>query len=399
MKSKAENNLENNSREQFQKESGILGRSSAIQQIFETIEHVAPIDISVLVIGESGTGKELVARAIHQKSRRATKPLIIVNCGAIPEGIVESELFGHEKGAFTGAVGLRKGFFEMADGGTIFLDEIGEMPLNAQVKILRVLEGKEFSRVGSADPKKVDVRIIAATNRELNQEVQNGTFRQDLYFRLHAVTIQVPPLRARKEDIPLLAQTFADEFSRKNHIEFQGFDDSAFDMMKEYRWTGNVRELKNLIESMIILEKGSKIDQQVMLKYIDRDSRETRNLPIPLNRPTEQIEREFIYRALIDLKSEISQLREIILTRLFPPRRLKSWEQEDTIIIPHQNGEIIYDEIPPESRSIPSLEEMEKKLIEETLNKFDGNKRKTAKSLRISERTLYRKIKEYNLPY
>ncbi len=399
MKSKAENNLENNSREQFQKESGILGRSSAIQQIFETIEHVAPIDISVLVIGESGTGKELVARAIHQKSRRATKSLIIVNCGAIPEGIVESELFGHEKGAFTGAVGLRKGFFEMADGGTIFLDEIGEMPLNAQVKILRVLEGKEFSRVGSADPKKVDVRIIAATNRELNQEVQNGTFRQDLYFRLHAVTIQVPPLRARKEDIPLLAQTFADEFSRKNHIEFQGFDDSAFDMMKEYRWTGNVRELKNLIESMIILEKGSKIDQQVMLKYIDRDSRETRNLPIPLNRPTEQIEREFIYRALIDLKSEISQLREIILTRLFPPRRLKSWEQEDTIIIPHQNGEIIYDEIPPESRSIPSLEEMEKKLIEETLNKFDGNKRKTAKSLRISERTLYRKIKEYNLPY
>ena len=247
MKSKAENNLENNSREQFQKESGILGRSSAIQQIFETIEHVAPIDISVLVIGESGTGKELVARAIHQKSRRATKSLIIVNCGAIPEGIVESELFGHEKGAFTGAVGLRKGFFEMADGGTIFLDEIGEMPLNAQVKILRVLEGNEFSRVGSADPKKVDVRIIAATNRELNQEVQNGTFRQDLYFRLHAVTIQVPPLRARKEDIPLLAQTFADEFSRKNHIEFQGFDDSAFDVMEEYHWTGNVRELKNLI--------------------------------------------------------------------------------------------------------------------------------------------------------
>jgi len=399
MRSKTENNLENDSLEQFQKDSGILGSSPAMQQIFETIEHVAPIDIAVLVIGESGTGKELVARAIHQRSRRATKPLIIVNCGAIPEGIIESELFGHEKGAFTGAIGLRKGFFEMADGGTIFLDEIGEMPLNAQVKILRVLEGKEFSRVGSADPKKADVRIIAATNRELNQEVKNGTFRQDLYFRLHAVTIQVPPLRARKEDIPLLAQTFADQFSRENHIEFQGFDDSAFDVMKDYHWTGNVRELKNLIESMIILEKGSKINQQVMLKYIDQKSREARNLPIPLNRPTEQIEREFIYRALIDLKSEISQLREIILTRLFPPRRLKSWEPEDTLIIPTQNGEIIYDEIPPESKSIPSLEDMEKKLIEETLNKYDGNKRKTAKSLRISERTLYRKIKEYNLPY
>ena len=399
MKSKADNNLENDSFEQFQENSGILGNSPAIHQIFETIEHVAPIDISVLIVGESGTGKELVARAIHQRSRRATKPLIIVNCGAIPEGLIESELFGHEKGAFTGAVGLRKGFFEMADGGTILLDEIGEMPLNAQVKILRVLEGKEFSRVGSADPKKVDVRIVAATNRELDQEVQNGTFRQDLYFRLHAVTIEVPPLRSRKEDIPLLAKNFADEFSNENHVEFEGFDDSAFDVMKEYHWTGNVRELKNLVESMIILEKGSKIDQQTILKYIERDGREARNLPIPLNRPTEQIEREFIYRALIDLKSEISQLREIILTRLFPPRRLKSWEPEDTIIIPHENGEIIYDEVPTGSKSIPSLEEMERKLIEETLNKFDGNKRKTAKSLRISERTLYRKIKEYNLPY
>jgi len=399
MKSKADNNLENDSFEQFQENSGILGNSSAIHQIFETIEHVAPIDISVLIVGESGTGKELVARAIHQRSRRATKPLIIVNCGAIPEGLIESELFGHEKGAFTGAVGLRKGFFEMADGGTILLDEIGEMPLNAQVKILRVLEGKEFSRVGSADPKKVDVRIVAATNRELDQEVQNGTFRQDLYFRLHAVTIEVPPLRSRKEDIPLLAKNFADEFSNENHVEFEGFDDSAFDVMKEYHWNGNVRELKNLVESMIILEKGSKIDQQTILKYIERDGREARNLPIPLNRPTEQIEREFIYRALIDLKSEISQLREIILTRLFPPRRLKSWEPEDTIIIPHENGEIIYDEVPTGSKSIPSLEEMERKLIEETLNKFDGNKRKTAKSLRISERTLYRKIKEYNLPY
>lgn len=399
MKNSIENNLENESFEQFQNESGILGNSTAIKQVFETIEHVAPIDISVLVIGESGTGKELVARAIHNRSRRAANPLIIVNCGAIPEGIIESELFGHEKGAFTGAVGLRKGFFEMADGGTIFLDEIGEMPLNAQVKILRVLEGKEFSRVGSADPKKVNVRIIAATNRELDQEVKNGTFRQDLYFRLHAVTIQVPPLRVRKEDIPLLARTFADQFCKENHIDFEGFDESAFSVMNNYHWPGNVRELKNLVESMIILEKGGMINQQVMLKYIKLASPELRNLPMPLNRPTEQIEREFMYRALLDLKSEISQLREIILTRLFPPRRLKGWEPEDTIIIPHENGEIIYDEISAESKSIPSIEEMERKLIEDTLNRFDGNKRKTAKSLRISERTLYRKIKEYNLPY
>jgi len=399
MKNRVENSVESESFEQFQRESGIIGNSQAIRQIFETIQQVAPSDISVLIIGESGTGKELVAKAIHNRSRRAAKPLIIVNSGAIPEGIIESELFGHEKGAFTGAVGVRKGFFEMADGGTIFLDEIGEMPLNAQVKILRVLEGKEFSRVGSADPKKTDVRIIAATNRELDRELQNGSFRHDLYFRLHAVTIQLPPLRARKEDIPLLARTFANQFCKQNHIEFQGFEESALELMSDYHWPGNVRELKNLVESIIILEKGQKISQQILLKYIDASSLEQRHLPMPVNRSTEQVEREFIYRALLDLKSEISQLREIILTRLFPPRRLKSWEPEDTIVIPHQNGEIIYDETPMDSKAMPSLEEMERQLIDGTLQRFDGNKRKTAKSLKISERTLYRKIKEYNLPY
>jgi len=385
--------------EDFQTQTGIFGNSLAVQQIFETIEQVAPVDISVLIIGESGTGKELVARAIHKRSRRQEKPLIIVNSGAIPEGIVESELFGHEKGAFTGAVGARKGFFEMANDGTIFLDEIGEMPLNAQAKILRVLEGREFTRVGSGDPRKVDVRIIAATNRELDQEVQNGAFRQDLYFRLHAVTVRIPSLRARKEDIPLLARNFARQFCRENHIEFQGFDDSAFSVMNEYHWPGNIRELKNLIESIIILEKGNKIDQHIVQKYIDVGSPEMRNLPIPVNRPTDQVEREFIYRALLDMKTEISQLRELILTRLFPPRRLKAWETDDTIVIPHENGEIVYDETPLESRSMPTLEEMERKLIEETLHRFDGNKRKTAKSLKISERTLYRKIKEFNLPF
>ncbi len=399
MKNLAENRLERESFGEFQNKSGIIGDSQAIRQIFETIEQVAPIDISVLIIGESGTGKELVARAIHKRSRRAEKPFIIVNSGAIPEGIIESELFGHEKGAFTGAIGIRKGFFEMADGGTIFLDEIGEMPLNAQVKILRVLEGKEFSRVGSAQPKNVDVRIIAATNRELDREVQNGSFRQDLYFRLHAVTVQVPPLRSRKEDISLLSKTFAIQFCKENHIDFRGFDESAFTVMKNYQWPGNVRELKNLIESIIILEKGQKIDQQIILKYLNTISPEMRNLPMLVNRPPEQVEREFIYRALLDLKSEISQLREIILTRLFPPRRLKSWEPDDTIVIPHGNGEIIYDESSSELKPLISLGEMEKRLIEETLNRFDGNKRKTAKSLKISERTLYRKIKEYNLPY
>jgi len=399
MKNNQTKKTESESFEAFQARSGIIGNSRAMRQIFETIEQVAPVDISVLIIGESGSGKELVARAIHARSRRADKPLIVVNCGAIPEGIIESELFGHEKGAFTGAVGVRRGFFEMAHGGSVFLDEIGEMPLNAQVKILRVLEGKEFSRVGSAEPRRADVRIIAATNRELDREVQNGTFRQDLYFRLRAVTIEVPPLRARKEDIPLLARTFAQQFSTQNHIEFHGFDESAFELMREYHWPGNVRELKNLIESIIILEKGRTIDRKMLLKYLDIVRPELRNLPIPVNRPTEQVEREFIYRALLDLKSEISQLREIILTRLFPPRRLKGWEPADTIVIPPENGEIVFEEPNTDTRKMPSLQDMERHLIEDTLQRFDGNKRKTARSLNISERTLYRKIKEYNLPY
>ncbi len=384
----------------FQEESGLIGNSPAILQIFQTIEQVAPSDISVLIIGESGTGKELVARAIHQRSHRAEKPLIIVNCGAIPEGLIESELFGHEKGAFTGAVGMRKGFFETADGGTVFLDEIGEMPLSAQVKLLRVLEGHEFTRVGGSTPHKSDVRIIAATNRSLEKEVREGNFRQDLYFRLRAVTIEIPPLRARREDIALLARTFAYRFAKENNIEFAGFDASAFPVLENYHWPGNVRELKNLIESIIVLEKGGKITAEVIHKHLDSfRAEETRHLPIPLNKPTEQVEREFIYRALIDLKSEIFQLRELILTKIFPPKRLKSWESDYQIIHANDDVETITPVGGEEIHVLPSLPEMEKKLIEETLAHFNGNKRKAAASLRISERTLYRKIKEYDLNF
>ncbi len=384
--------------QRFQQRFGIIGQSEAIHQIFETVEQVAPSNISILIVGESGTGKELVARAIHESSNRADKPMIIVNAGAIPEGIIESELFGHEKGAFTGAIGTRKGFFETANGGTVLLDEIGEMPLNAQVKILRILEGNEFSRVGSSVTKKTDVRIIAATNRELEREVRNGNFRQDLYYRLRAVTINIPPLRSRKEDIPLLSRKFAQDFSRDNHIEFEGFDESAVQVLQDYPWPGNVRELKNLIESIILLEKGGLITKDSVLKYLDFYDNGERNLPIPVNRPTEQVEREFIYRALLDMKSEISQLRELILTKLFPPRRLKSWDAEHPIIHPEE-AELIEDDGQGEAKVMPSVKEVEKKLIEETLMKFDGNKRKAATSLDISERTLYRKIKEYDLPF
>ncbi|MBC8183084.1 sigma-54-dependent Fis family transcriptional regulator [candidate division KSB1 bacterium] len=383
----------------FQKESGIYGTSEAIQQIFDTIEQVAPSDISVLINGESGTGKELVAKEIHRRSRRANNPLIIVNCGAIPEGIIESELFGHEKGAFTGAVGVRKGFFETADRGTIFLDEIGEMPLSAQVKILRILEGKEFTRVGSSVAKRTNVRVIAATNKSLEQEVQNGNFRQDLFFRLRAITIELPPLRSRKEDIPLLVDKFSQNYCKDNRINFAGFDETAITGMQNYPWAGNIRELKNLVESMIILEKGRKIDEQVLAKYLNTFDQGTRNLPIPVNRPTDQVEREFIYRALIDLKNEISQLRELILTRVFPPKRLKNWEGADATVFSHEDAHVVYDDVSAEAKPIVSIPGMEKKLIEETLSRFSGNKRKAALSLKISERTLYRKIKEYKLPF
>jgi len=384
---------------QFQEKYGIWGDSTGIRQIFESIEQVAATDISVLIIGESGTGKELVAKAIHDSSRRAKKPLVVVNSGAIPEGIIESELFGHEKGAFTGAVGERKGYFETANHGTVFLDEIGEMPLNAQVKILRVLEGNEFTSVGSTEVKKADVRIIAATNRDLEQEVKASNFRQDLYFRLRAVTIQIPPLRTRKGDIKILAERFAAQFSEKNGINFSGFDSPVFTIMENYPWPGNVRELKNLVESMIVLEKGALIDETIIRKYLNFNSFEERNLPIPLNKTSEQAEREFLYRALLDLKSEISQLREIILTRLFPPRRLKPFSPLDSIPVVGESDEIIFEDSQEDAGHVLSLAEMERDLIDRALRAHNGNKRKAAASLKISERTLYRKIKEYELPY
>ena len=384
---------------EFQKESGLIGQSEAMFQIFETIEQIAPSDISVLIIGESGTGKELVARAIHQKSQRSDKPLIIVNSGAIPEGIIESELFGHEKGAFTGAVGTRKGYFEMANNGTIFLDEIGDMPMNAQVKLLRILEGNEFSRVGSSETKRTNVRVVAATNRPLNRDVKDGNFRQDLYFRLRAVTIELPPLRKRKEDIPLLVKAFAENFVKQNKIVFKGFGISALKMMQNYDWPGNIRELKNLVESVIVLEKGEKINDQIILKHLDLVTHEDRNLPIPVNKPVDQVERELVYHALLDLTNEISQLKKLIVTKMFPPKQLKSWEPESQIFIPAEESHSIENSKSGEVKILPSLPEMERNLIKDTLSQYNGNKRKAAINLKISERTLYRKIKEYNLKF
>jgi len=377
--------------QEIQQKVGILGNSERIRQMIETIDQIAPTDISVLITGESGTGKELVAKAVHIQSKRHNAPLITVNCGAIPEGILESELFGHEKGSFTGAVGPRKGYFELADTGSIFLDEIGELPPSIQVKLLRVLEEREFLRVGGTELHKVDIRFIAATNKDLEQEVKKGNFREDLYYRLNAIHIEVPSLRERREDIRILAPKFAADFSRENLIEFEGFTDGALFQMEEYKWPGNIRELKNLVEKLIILERGKEINEQILEKYIKYREPLDKRLPVPLHKSKDEVENEFLIRVLLEIKSEIAQLRELILSGTPSRYRLGAWREE----LPDEyiNTQESYNNAEREK----SVADMEKEMIESTLTKTGGNKRKAAKILGLSERTLYRKINQYGL--
>lgn len=372
---------------QFQEEYGILGESVEMREIIEVVEQVAPTDITVLISGESGVGKEVIAKAIHAASSRNKKPLVTVNCGAIPEGIIESELFGHERGSFTGASEQRKGYFELADGGTIFLDEIGELPLAAQVKFLRILENGEYLRVGSSASRKVNVRVIAATNKDLESEVRHNRFRADLFFRLRSVNIIVPPLRKRPDDIPVLFKSFVDELSAKNNIKFAGISDGAKQVLKEYHWPGNVRELRNVVESMLILENGKYIEADHIRKYLKEFKAaavEDRNLPVHIGKSVEQAERELILRALLDIKSNILELRNIIDEQVRTNGGART----------HQDPMAVQQ--PPEEPSL-SLQEMEHRMIAEALQRFKGNRRVAARALNISERTLYRKIKEYGL--
>ncbi|HTP79707.1 MAG TPA: sigma-54 dependent transcriptional regulator [Bacteroidota bacterium] len=369
-------------REEFQKENGIVGVSAAIQEVIGTIQQVAPTDITVLVTGESGVGKELIARAIHGASKRSTKPMVTVNCGAIPEGLIESELFGHEKGSFTSAVEMRRGYFEIADGGTLFLDEIGEMPLATQVKLLRVLENGEFTRVGASTPRRSDVRVIAATNKSLESEVQQRRFRSDLYFRLRSVNIDIAPLRNRREDIPVLINHFVREFMNRNGMSFAGFTDDATGMMMEYDWPGNARELRNTIESMMVLEGGKRIGAEEVRKYLHEQTSVVgdRLLPVVTNRTVEQAERELIYRALLDLKADITELKDMVTVR----PALAETKVPEGADNGNGNGSV-------------SLDEMERRMIAGALDRHRGNRRLAARDLNISERTLYRKIKDYGL--
>lgn len=380
----------------FQEEHNIIGESLEMQEIVQVIQQVAPTDITVLITGESGVGKEVVAQAIHAASRRAKKPIVTVNCGAIPEGIIESELFGHEKGSFTGASESRKGYFELADGGTIFLDEIGELPTGTQVKFLRILENGEFMRVGSSTTKKVDVRVIAATNKDLEHEVYNKHFRPDLFYRLRSVNVRIPPLRERRDDIPLFFAKFAKDFGEKNNITFLGISDEAMGLLTQYYWPGNVRELRNVVESMLVIENGRRLTADDVRKYLkgSHTNGDERNLPVYIPKSAESAERELIYRALVDLKTDIMDMKNLLVnggTSTVLVRRETN---------PGGSGEVhdkaIVHPVPSEEEGI-SLEEMERKMIIGSLQKYEGNRRLAAQALKISERTLYRKIKEYGL--
>jgi DNA-binding NtrC family response regulator len=411
----------------------IVGRSNAMKEVLERVAQYAPVHSTVLIEGESGTGKELVARAIHDLSPRAVRPFIAVNCAALTETLLESELFGHEKGSFTGATGLRKGRFEIADRGTLFLDEVGEMPRSTQVKLLRVLEEKEFMRVGGSVPLKVDVRVIAATNKELAAAVEAGEFRRDLYYRLHVLHVRIPPLRERREDIPLLVHHFVQEFCRENDREFVGITDEAMEILVNYDWKGNVRELRNLIESMLVLTPGTKIRPRDIPPEIYRRAGPERLLPVALpegeggGAPDRRIEAllGYFYR---DLKDDLDELRREnaeILSRLAEGGRTVDWlneyeveaepgeERRRVALVPvGPRAEAGPPEAegaePPEpapaaiGREAPfsvgtSLQEMERAAIERTLEAVGGNRRKAAEILGIGERTLYRKIKQFEL--
>jgi transcriptional regulator with GAF, ATPase, and Fis domain len=361
--------------EEFQKKFGIVGRSQEIKDLIDITMQVAQSDISVLITGESGVGKEVFARAIHGFSKRSDEELVSVNCGAIPEGILESELFGHKKGSFTGAIDDRKGYFEIADGGTLFLDEIAEMPLTTQVKLLRVLETQEFMRIGGETVTKVDVRIIAATNKDLQREVDVKKFRNDLYFRLKAVTLNIPPLRNRRGDIIELSAQFLKNYSINNKINSAPhIAKEAEKLLISYNWPGNIRELKNVIETAAALSKSGTLDVESFVPLLNetRTDDEFRNLPVYVNRSAESLDREMIYRALIEIKKDLIDLKQVA-----------SKNQ-------NENGNSFSNEVIP-------LDKLEKEAIINAINFTKHNKRKAAEMLGISTRTLFRKLKDYGI--
>lgn len=413
---------------------GIIGNYPMLNRALEKAMQIAPTDISVLVIGESGVGKEFIPKIIHSESRRKHQPYIVVNCGAIPEGTIDSELFGHEKGAFTGATTTRKGYFEMADGGTIFLDEVGELPLQTQVRLLRVLESGDFMKVGSSQTQKTNVRIVAATNVNMMKAIQDGRFREDLYYRLNTVQIDIPPLRERKGDIHLLFRKFAIDFAEKYRMPELKLTDDAVNYLENYSFPGNVRQLRNLAEQMTVVEQNREINAQKLAEYIPMQT----NLPAVVQKNGGSIsnsefhsEREIMYKILFDMRNDLNDLKSLtseliknrgnsefshseknLIQRIYTsepsvqnPNSLLYFEPSNSQTPTMMNSmtendddfTVDIDIEEPQKTDSLSLTNNEKELIIKALEKHNGRRNKAADELGISQRTLYRKIKQYNL--
>lgn len=413
---------------------GIIGNSPGLERALQKALQVAGTDISVLISGESGVGKEAIPRIIHSQSHRKHNRYIAVNCGAIPEGTIDSELFGHEKGAFTGATGTRKGYFEEADGGTIFLDEVGELPLATQVRLLRVLETGEFIKVGSSKIQKTNVRICAATNVNLIEAIDKGKFREDLYYRLNTVEIALPALRERKEDIHLLFRKFASDFADKYHVPPVRLTPEAVELLQSYRWPGNIRQLRNLAEQLSVVEHEKDIDFDILQEYLPDSGRG--GLPALYRNSSQKAasdfsnEREILYKILFDMRNDISDLKKLTHELMSNAQPSQEWKEDNSKLLDR-----IYNEEEPASSSVPekvieeerkylplyrqgetelhnetydtdhetveqenlSLQEKELELIRKALERNNNKRKDAARDLGISERTLYRKIKQYNL--
>ncbi|MFT7072961.1 sigma-54 interaction domain-containing protein [Patiriisocius sp. Uisw_017] len=414
---------------------GIIGNDPKLNRAIEKAIQVAATDISVLVTGESGVGKENIPKIIHALSHRKHGKYIAVNCGAIPEGTIDSELFGHEKGSFTGATATRNGYFEVADSGTIFLDEVGELPLPTQVRLLRVLENGEFLKVGSSKIQKTDVRIVAATNVKMVEAIEKGKFREDLYYRLSTIDINLPPLRERAEDIHLLFRKFAADFAQKYKMPTVRLDDSAVQLLLNYRWSGNIRQLRNVAEQISVLEQQREIGANKLRQYLPNMSS---NLPAVIKSKKQEgdfsNEREILYKVLFDMQRDVNDLKKLTLELMKNGNASKVQEENSSLIKKIYNDDqnheeqlaaIVEDDFNEESHSIEvmdlrhkdaetkkgnydfveeveeeeslSLHDKELELIKKSLEKYDGKRKDAADELGISERTLYRKIKQYNL--
>ena len=385
--------------QQAKQRFGIIGNSVLLDRSINIALQVAPTDISVFVSGESGTGKENIPKIIHQASKRKHNNYIAVNCGAIPEGTIDSELFGHEKGSFTGAHDSRKGYFEVADGGTIFLDEVAELPLSTQVRLLRVLESGEFIKVGSSTPIKTNVRVIAATNINIPQSIKNGKFREDLYYRLNTVSIFIPPLRERKEDISLLFRKFASDFAEQYNTPSIRLDKEAMDIITNYNWPGNIRQLKNFVSQLSVIEKERNISAQTILDSLP-ENKNSSNTPILFEdkNKADLSEREILYKVLFDMKRDLTELKKITFDLMKKDGETETTQvfndlsENEITLVSHDTTNKT-----EESDSSFSLADHEKMLIKQSLEKHKGKRKLAAEELGISERTLYRKIKEFNL--